>query len=155
VVVHRIERPAKTSLSFAVGKHQPPKLHRATKNAYDVIGFLVGAVAFGRDYSSVRPDRLREDVSTRAPTDSGSDPSARATILVIVLALVVLFDHGSSRAGRANPLSPVTSVSAFLMHESVIANFRLQVERPASGISICHLKGISFPPLQVKARGPR
>ena len=97
-------------------------LYRATNNAYDAIGFLVGTVASGRDHSLVGPDRLREDVSTRAPTDSGSGPSARATILVIGFALVVLFDHGSSRAGSANPLSPVTSVSAFLMHEFKIAN---------------------------------
>jgi hypothetical protein len=90
-------------------------LYRATNNAYDAIGFLVGPVASGRDYVLARSNRLREDVSTRAPADTGSSQSARATILVIGCALAVLFNHGSSRAGKANPLSPVTSVSAFLM----------------------------------------
>ena len=79
-------------------------LYRAINNAYDAIGFLVGPVASGRDHSLVGPDRLREGVSTRAPTDSGSGPSARATIHVIGFALVVLFDHGPSRAGSANPI---------------------------------------------------
>jgi hypothetical protein len=89
-------------------------LHRATKNVYDTIGFLVGIVDSGRDYSLGRPDLLREDVSTRAPANPGSG-HACAAILVIGRALVVLSDYASSRAGSVDPVSPVTSVSAFLM----------------------------------------
>jgi hypothetical protein len=79
-------------------------LYRATNNAYDAIGFLVGPAASGRDHSLVGADGLREDVSTRAPTNSGSGPSARTTIHVIGFALVVLFDHGPSQAASANPI---------------------------------------------------
>jgi hypothetical protein len=75
----------------------------------------VGTVDFGRDHSLVRPDMLREDVSIRAPAGPGSGPTIGATVLVISLALVVLSDHGSPRARRANPVSPVISVSAFLI----------------------------------------
>jgi hypothetical protein len=114
VVVHRIERPRKDGRYLLWENINRRNLHRATNDAIDAIGFLVGTVAFGRDRSLVRPDVLREDVSTRAPTDSGSDPAAGATFLVIGLALVVLSDHGSSRAGRADPVSPVLSVSAGL-----------------------------------------
>ena len=58
---------------------------------------------------------VREDVSTRPPAGADCGAAACAAILVIGLALVVLSDQCSTRAGRANPMSPVTSVSAFLM----------------------------------------
>jgi hypothetical protein len=89
-------------------------LHRATNDAIDAIGFLVGSAGSGQDHSLVRPDMLREDVSTRAPTGPDSGKAAGATFLVIGLALVVLSDHGSSRAGGTDPVSPVLSVSAVL-----------------------------------------
>jgi hypothetical protein len=75
----------------------------------------VGSVGTGRLDSLVRSDLLREDVSIRMPNDAACGLSVGATILVLDSALVVLSDHGSARA--ANPVSPVPSVSAFLMNE--------------------------------------
>jgi hypothetical protein len=71
-------------------------LNRATNDAYVAIGFLVGTSDSGRADFVVRPDVLREDVSTRPPTETGPRAAADAAILVIVFALVVLSDHGSS-----------------------------------------------------------
>src|SRR5437016_5548496 len=97
----------RATVACGVGNISRRNLHRATNDAYDAIGFLVGSVAFGRGPPLVRSDLLREDVTTRRlPADPGPDPSACAAILVIGPALVVLSDHGSS-PGRADPLSPV------------------------------------------------
>ena len=89
-------------------------LYRATNNADDANGFLVDRAALDRSDSLVEAGTLREDVSTRPPTSADSQAPASAAILVIGFALVVLSDHGSTRVGLASPMSPVTSVSAFL-----------------------------------------
>ncbi len=90
-------------------------LYRAITNAYDAIGFLVGTVASDRHRLLVGSDRLREDVSIRPPTGSCAGPCA--AIPVSGFALAVLSNHGSAPKGRTHPPSPVTSVSALLMHE--------------------------------------
>jgi hypothetical protein len=88
-------------------------LYRAITNAYDAIGFLVGAAASGRVDLLVGSGRLREDVSIRPP--AGCCAGAGAANLVIGFALAVLSNHGSAPAGRTHPSSPLTSVSALLM----------------------------------------
>jgi hypothetical protein len=104
-------------LSFAGKYINRRNLHRATNDAYDAIGFLLGTFRSGHPRSLAGPDVLREDVSTRPPADPGLGSSARATVLVIGPATVVLSDLGSS-PGKADPVSPVAPVSTFLMSEA-------------------------------------
>ena len=89
-------------------------LYRATNNAYDAIGILLGTPGSGLARPLAGSDVLRENVSTRPPTDADPGSSASAAFPVIDPAMVVLSDRGSS-PGKADPVSPVTSVSAFLM----------------------------------------
>jgi hypothetical protein len=102
-------------VAFAVGSATAETVP-SKNDAYDAIGFFVGSVAADRSYRLVRPDLLREDVSTRAPAClcPCSRLSAGAAILVIRPALGIVSGQGSARA-NANPPSPVTSVSALIV----------------------------------------